>query len=57
LQLDLSIDDPKAYTKTWGTTKTYKLKSWDISEDICVAANAKHFEQGSVKPASSPPAK
>jgi hypothetical protein len=25
LQLALTIDDPKAYTKTWGMTKTYKL--------------------------------
>jgi hypothetical protein len=38
-------------------TKTYKLKPWDISEDICVAANEKNFEQDIVKPASSLPSR
>jgi hypothetical protein len=53
LQIALTIDDPKAYTRTWGMTKTCKLKPWDI----CVAANEKNFEQGIVKPASSAPSK
>jgi len=57
LQLVLTIDDPKAYTKPWGVTKTYRLKPWDIGEDICVTSNEKHFEQGIVKPAATPPSK
>lgn len=54
LQLELTIDDPKAYTKTWTVTRNYRLKPWDIGEDICVQANEKKFEQGIVKPASAP---
>jgi hypothetical protein len=57
MQLDLTIDDPKAYTKTWTVTKTYRLKPWDIGEDVCVVSNEKAFEQGIVKPASLPPSK
>jgi hypothetical protein len=57
LQVVLTIEDPKAYTKPWGVTKTYKLKPWDIGEDICVTSNEKHFEQGIVKPAAVPSAK
>jgi hypothetical protein len=54
LQLQLTIDDPKAYTKPWTVTRAYRLKSWDIGEDVCVQANEKNFEQGIVKPASAP---
>jgi hypothetical protein len=57
LQLVLTIDDPKAYTKSWSVTKMYELKTWDIGEDICVVANEKRFEQGIVKPVSTPPNK
>ena len=31
--------------------------TWDIGEDICVVANEKRFEQGIVKPVSTPPNK
>ena len=54
MQLDLTIDDPKAYTKPWTVTRAYRLKPWDIGEDVCVQANEKNFEQGIVKPASAP---
>jgi hypothetical protein len=57
LQLDLTIDDPKAYTKSWGLTYIYKLKPWDIGEEICTLSSEKNFEQGIVKPASAPPSK
>jgi hypothetical protein len=36
LQDDITIDDPKAYTKPWITRKMFKLKSdWELLEDIC----------------------
>jgi len=57
LQLQLTIDDPKAYTKPWTVTNIYKLKAWDIGEDICTISNEKNFEQGIVKPVSAPPDK
>lgn len=57
LKLDLTIDDPKAYTKPWSVTRNYRLKPWDIGEDICEQRNEKNFENGIVKPASAPAAK
>ena len=36
LQDDLTIDDPKAYTKTWNAQLTFRLRAdWDIGEFIC----------------------
>ena len=36
LQDDLTIDDPKAYTKPWTAQLTFQLRSdWDIGEFIC----------------------
>jgi hypothetical protein len=55
LQLDLTIDDPKAYTKSWSVNYVYKLKSWDIGEEICTLSSEKSFDQGIVNPASATP--
>jgi hypothetical protein len=57
LQLDLTIDDPKAYTKSWGVKYFYKLKPWNIGEEICTLSSEKHFDQGIVNPASTPASK
>jgi hypothetical protein len=57
LQLELTIDDPKDYTKTWSVTYVYKLKPWDIGEEICTISSEKNFEQGIIKPVSAPPSK
>ncbi len=36
LQIEVSIEDPKAYTKPWGGTLTYQLRpTWNVSELIC----------------------
>ena len=36
LQIDITMDDPKAYTKPWGGRLTYGLRpDWHISEMIC----------------------
>ncbi len=36
LTIDITIEDPKAYTKPWGGRLTYELKpDWHISELIC----------------------
>jgi hypothetical protein len=36
LQDDLTIEDPKAYTKPWSAQLTFQLRSdWDIGEFIC----------------------
>lgn len=52
LQIDLTIDDPKAYTKSWSVKYFYKLKPWDIGEEICTLSSEKTFDQGIVNPAS-----
>ena len=36
LEDDVSIDDPKAYTKPWGTKLTFQLKpKWKLMEMVC----------------------
>ena len=36
LQVDLTIEDPKAYTKPWGGQLTFQLRpNWNITELIC----------------------
>ncbi len=37
---EYTIDDPKAYTKTWTTQRTFKLKpDWQIQEYVCAENN------------------
>jgi hypothetical protein len=37
LQISVTIEDPKAYTKPWGGTLTYQLRpTWHITEMACV---------------------
>lgn len=37
LQLDITVDDPVAYTKPWGGRKIFKLEpaSWELEEYLC----------------------
>jgi len=43
LQIDYTIDDPKAYTKTWTAQKIFKLKpDWQIKEYVCAENNEVH---------------
>jgi len=36
LTIDTTIDDPKAYTKSWGGHATYELKpDWNLGEMVC----------------------
>src|SRR6266404_2111050 len=40
LQIDYTIDDPKAYTKTWTAQRIFKLKpDWEIKEYVCAENN------------------
>ena len=52
---DITIEDPKAYTKSWGVKYVYKLKPWDIGEEICTLSSEKNFDRGIVNPASATP--
>jgi len=50
LQLDITIEDPKAYTKTWSGQRSFKLKPWDIGESICTVGNEINYERKAVVP-------
>ena len=45
LEIKITIDDPKAYTKTWSGYRNFKLRpTWNIEEFIC-ADNADYNEE------------
>ena len=45
LEINITIDDPKAYTKIWSGYRNYKLEpTWNIKEFIC-ADNATYNEE------------
>jgi hypothetical protein len=54
MRLDLTVDDPKAYTQSFTVKRMFTLKPWDIGEDICTRSDEQHFRQGIVQPASAP---
>src|SRR5229473_2681448 len=45
LEINITIDDPKAYAKTWSGNRNFKLRpTWNIKEFIC-ADNADYNEE------------
>ncbi len=50
LQLDITIEDPKAYTKAWSGRNIFKSKPWDIGESICTIGNEINYEKKAVLP-------
>jgi len=45
LEINITIDDPKSYTKTWSGNRNFKLRpTWNIKEFIC-ADNADYNEE------------
>ncbi len=54
MRLDITVDDPKAYTQSFTAKRMFKLKPWDIGEDICNHSDEQHFRQGIVQPATTP---
>jgi hypothetical protein len=55
LQLDLTIDDPGAYTKTWYGRKIFKLTQRDFVEHSCSMSENEHFKQSIIDPTLSKP--
>jgi hypothetical protein len=50
LQLDMTIDDPKAYAKPWSAQRIFDLKpGWEISEQICEDNNTYLFPPDKTK--------
>lgn len=58
LELKITIDDPKAYTKPWvSPPKLHKLEpGWEIAEWFCVADEDKAYDDVVRKPAGAAPA-
>ena len=54
MRLDLTVDDPKAYTQPFTVKRMFKLKPWDIGEDICTHSAEQHFRQEIATPATAP---
>ena len=57
LELQVIIDDPKSYTKTWvSPPKLHKLEpGWEIAEWFCVADEDKVYDETVRKPAGAVP--
>ena len=55
LQLEVTIEDPKAYTHSWKMMGAFKLKpTWEIGEAYCVAGDQKEFEKSIMNPTRKP---
>jgi hypothetical protein len=58
LELQLTIEDPKAYTKSFTSKKTFKLSSFPMGETMCSLSEDQSFQKNIMdRTVSSPPAK
>lgn len=58
LELALTIEDPKAYTQSFTSKRTFKLSSFPMGETLCSLSEDQSFQQRIMdRTVSSPPAK
>jgi hypothetical protein len=57
LELNVTIDDPKAYTKTFSATKMYDLSPGPMGETLCAYSEMKEFQENVVDKTQTAPAK
>jgi hypothetical protein len=58
LELQLTIEDPKAYTQSFTSKKTFKLSSFPMGETMCSLSEDQSFQKNIMdRTVSSPPAK
>jgi hypothetical protein len=50
LELQVTVDDPKAYTKTFTGTKLFKLSNSPMSEGICSMSESEAFQKHVIDP-------
>lgn len=55
LQLDVTFDDPKAYTKTWVGRKIFTSTNRDYVEHDCSMSENEHFRQRMIEGIIAPP--
>ena len=57
LELSVTIDDPKAYTKSFSAAKVYKLSTAPMGETLCAYSEMKEFQENVVDKTQTPPKK
>jgi hypothetical protein len=57
MELSVTIDDPKAYTKTFSASKVYNLSPGPIGETLCAYSEMKEFQEKVVDKTQTPPGK
>jgi hypothetical protein len=57
LRLDLTIEDPRAYTRPWTATKMYKRSNFPMGETMCSFSEIQAFQKDVMQPTVSPAAK
>jgi hypothetical protein len=55
LELDVTFDDPKAYTKTWSSKKFFQLSSSPMGETLCSLSETAAFQKRVIEPTTTPP--
>ncbi|HET6144346.1 MAG TPA: hypothetical protein VFE02_12630 [Candidatus Acidoferrales bacterium] len=57
LELNVTIDDPKAYTRTFSATKMYNHSDGPVGETLCAYSEMKEFQENVVDKTQTPPVK
>ena len=57
LELSVTIDDPKAYTKTFSATKVFRLTTAPMGETLCAYSEMKEFQENVVDKTQTSPGK
>ena len=55
LEMQLTIDDPRAYTQPFTTKRVYKLSSFPMGETMCSLSEVQSFQKNIMDRAVSPP--
>jgi hypothetical protein len=57
LELSVTIDDPKAYTKSFSAAKVYRLTSAPMGETLCAYSEMKEFQEKVIDKTQTPAGK
>jgi hypothetical protein len=55
LELDVTFDDPKAYTKTWSSKEFFQLSSSPMGETLCSMSEMEAFQKRVIEPTTTRP--
>jgi hypothetical protein len=57
LELAVTFDDPKAYTRTWSSKKLFQLSSSPMGETLCSVSEMEAFHEHVIEPTNLPSSK